>query len=82
MTIRLDLPPEIEAVLATRAEAQGLSLQQYLLHLLQEHVSPDSEPLTPGERAARWRQSAAGLPHTVPLSDEAIGRQAIYATRG
>ena len=35
MTIRLELPPEIEASLSAQAEAQGMSLQQYLLHLLE-----------------------------------------------
>lgn len=82
MTIRLELPPEIEASLSAQAEAQGMSLQQYLLHLLEEHAPPGPAPLTPAERALHWRRAATGLPRTVPLSDEAIGREAIYAARG
>jgi len=39
-------------------------------------------PLSPAERAALWRNSAGGLPHTKPLSDEAISRESIYADRG
>jgi Arc/MetJ-type ribon-helix-helix transcriptional regulator len=38
--------------------------------------------LTPSERAAAWREAARSLPHTPPLSDEAISRETIYEPRG
>ncbi|MDQ0471878.1 hypothetical protein [Labrys wisconsinensis] len=83
MAITIDLPPEIEANLAARAAASGVSLHQYLLHLLEEQapVRPDA-PLSPAERAALWRQSALNLPRTRPLPDAAISREAIYEPRG
>jgi hypothetical protein len=45
-------------------------------------ISPVIEPLSPAERAAAWRAAARDLPHTEPLSDEAISRDSIYADRG
>lgn len=82
MGIVIELPPEIEASLAQQAAARGLSLQQYLQRLLEQQVPLPAKPTTPAERAAFWRQSTAGLPHTPPLSDQAIGRETIYDTRG
>jgi sRNA-binding protein len=40
------------------------------------------ESLSPAERGAAWRESAKKLPHTPPLSDEAISRESIYDARG
>jgi hypothetical protein len=82
MTIKIELPPEIEAGLAAIAE-QGMALPDYLQHLLEEQVpSRKAASLSPGERARIWRESAKGLPHTPPLSDEAVSRERFYDTRG
>lgn len=56
-------------------------MQQYVRRLIEQHV-PRAEALSPQQRAALWRQSATGLPHTPPLPNEAIARDTIYATRG
>ena len=81
--IRIDLSPEIEAALAARAAAEGVSLPEYVARLLTEHVSRDATgTLSPAGRAAAWREAAKGLPRTPPLSDEAISRENIYSTRG
>ena len=82
MTIKIELPPEIEASLSAQAAAQGVSLQEYLRRVLEEQVSSGRKPMTPAERAALWRQSTAGLPRTPPLPDEAVSRQSLYDTRG
>jgi hypothetical protein len=83
MTVTIDLRPEIEARLALLAAEQGVSLTQYVRRLLEEQVPGRGEPmLSPGQRAALWRDSAKGLPHTAPLSDEAISRDSIYDARG
>lgn len=82
MTVTIELPPEIETDLIAQADAQGLPLAQYLQNLLREQV-----PVRPGadvssaERAALWRESVRGLPHTPPLSDEAISRESMYDDR-
>jgi hypothetical protein len=83
MTVTLDLTPEIEAGLAALAARQGLSLAAYLQHLLEEQVPLRAgAALSPRERAAAWRASVKGLPHTPPLSDEAISRESLYDARG
>jgi len=83
MTVTIDLHPEIEAGLAALAAEQGVSLVQYVRRLLEEQVPGRGETaLSPGQRAAIWRESVKGLPHTTPLSDEAISRESIYDARG
>ena len=82
MTIKIELPPEIEASLSAQAAAQGVSLQEYLRRMLEEQVPSTRKPITLAERAALWRQSTAGLPGTTPLSDAAVSRENLYDTRG
>ena len=75
MNVGLSL--EIEAGLAARAAAEGISLPEYVARLLIDYVSQDAtSTLSPAERTAK------GLPRTPPLSDEAISRERIYSTRG
>jgi hypothetical protein len=83
MTIRIELPPETEASLAALAAEQGMALPDYLRHLLEEKAtSHKAAPLSPAERARLWRESAKGLPHAQPLSDEAVSRESFYDARG
>ena len=83
MSVKVELPPEVEAHLAAQAAAEGISLPEYLRHLLEEQASADTGgTLSPAERAASWRKSVKGLPVTPPLSDEAISRESIYNARG
>ena len=83
MSVKIDLPPDIEANLAAQAASLGISLDEHLRHVLEERArAPRSKPMTPEERATFWRDSVKGLPDTKPLSDEAISRESIYAERG
>ncbi|MBV8091393.1 MAG: hypothetical protein JO139_17825 [Alphaproteobacteria bacterium] len=83
MLMNIGLPPEIEAALAARATAEGVSMSEYVARLLVEHVCREAQgTLSPAERAAAWREAAKWLPRTPPLSDEAISRENIYSTRG
>jgi hypothetical protein len=40
MTLTLNLPPELEKYLAQQAKQQGLSVETYTLHILQEYILP------------------------------------------
>jgi hypothetical protein len=82
MSVTIDLPPDVEARLAAQAAEVGVPLVQHLRQLLEEHAGA-SQPTrkTPEERARHWRESAAGLPDTKPLSDEAISRESTDAER-
>ena len=83
MTITIELSPETEANLSVLAAARGLPLSVFLQHLLEEQIPPrPAQQLSPAERAAAWRESSKNLPHTPPLSDEAISRENLYAERG
>ncbi len=79
MTIKIELPREIEASLAAFAAEHRIALLDYLKDLLEEQMTPHkAASLSPAERARRWQESAAGLSHTQPLSDEAVGRESFY----
>lgn len=83
MTVTIELRPEIEAGLATLAAEHGVSLAQYVRRLLEEQVPGQGQAiLSPADRETAWRESVRGLPHTTPLSDEAISRESIYDARG
>jgi hypothetical protein len=83
VTVTIQLPSDIEADLVAQARGRGLDLPQYVEHLLRERVSPRAgSALSPAERAAAWRESTRGLPHTPPLSDDAISRDSIYGDDG
>jgi len=80
MTVTLDLKPETQAGLVALAHKNGVSLEEYLLALVENTVvSQSSKPLTPEERASVWRETAKRFPNTPPLSDEAISRESMYA---
>jgi len=83
MTVTIQLPADIEAALVAQARAQGLDLTQYVEHVLREQFPPRAGTvLSPVEQAEAWRESVRGLPHTPPLSDEAISRERIYGNCG
>ena len=83
MTVTIHLPSDIEADLVAQARDHGLELPQYVESLLHEQVSPRAgSALSPRERAAAWRESTRDLPHTQPLSNDAISRESIYADDG
>jgi hypothetical protein len=63
MSVKIDLPPEVEASLAAQATALGISLDEHLRHVLEERASaPRRKPMTPeeeGDLLARLGQGAA-----------------------
>lgn len=40
--ITLDLPPHQQAILARESERAGMSMQQYVLALIEQHTSPST----------------------------------------
>ena len=83
MTVTIQLPSDIEADLVAQARDHGLELSHYVERLLRGRVFPRAaSALSPAERAAAWRESTRGLPHTPPLSDDAISRDSIYGDHG
>jgi hypothetical protein len=86
MTVRLNLTPEIEAGLLAQAQAEGLTLEQFLDRAVRSLAQPDT-PAIPQD-SEEWTRSFDAWVHShdqdnLPiLSDEAISREFIYRDRG
>ena len=85
MTITLPLEPQQEARLVAAARAKGLSLDAFVREVIDKALAEtpqqsSASPLTPEERATAFRNWAESFPHhrNVPLSDDAISRDAFY----
>lgn len=81
MTITLNVPPEKET--AYRAQARGLSVEQWMLEVADQSVEPASvahlQKTNPQEWARHfdaWVDSHN--PNTPVLSDAAMNRESIY----
>jgi len=86
MTVRLELSPEKEAALLAQAEARGLTIEQWLLELAEQHAPAPSfahlQKTDPEEWARRFRHWAEGHNPELPvLPDDAMSRDAIYSDR-
>lgn len=79
MTVTLKLKPEVEAGLLAQAQANGMTLEEYLLSMVEGvALSMTPKPLPPEERAAAFESWAASHRLTPPLSDHAISRESMY----
>jgi hypothetical protein len=82
MSIQIELKPEIEAELKTRAQKDGLALSQYVQRILEQHLpaKPVESAMAPAERAKAFQDWVKNFPYrrTSPLPDEAISREGIY----
>ena len=82
MTVTLKFKPELEAGLLARARASGMSVEEYVLSLLEETVLPAAQNrLSPEERASAFEAWSSRHRPTPPLSDYAVSREAIYEGR-
>ena len=75
------LKPDLEEELTARAQAEGLSTEEFVNRELERLISTQpSSKLTPEERARVWKefieQHSVGGP---PLSDYAVSRESIYS---
>lgn len=79
MTVTLKLKPEVEAGLLTQAQARGMSLEEYLLAMMEEaSLVKTQESTSAEERAAAFEAWSAGHRSTALLSDYAVSRDSIY----
>jgi hypothetical protein len=84
MSIEIELKPEMEAELKTRAQRNGLPVSQYVQRLLEQHVpvQPVESAMSPAERAKAFQNWVENFPYRrrEPLSDDAISREGFYRT--
>lgn len=83
MSISVELTPEIEARIRAEAEAQGVSVEKYLVAVLESFTGRPHRPFyataSPKEWARAFRAWAQSHDLVSPLlSDEAISRERIY----
>jgi hypothetical protein len=83
MALTIELSPESEAALRAQAQARGLTIEQWLVEVAEQHAPPASiahlQKTNPQEWARHfdaWVNSHD--PNTPVLSDEAMSRESIY----
>ncbi len=82
MTVTLHFKPETEAGLLARAQASGLTVEEYLLSIVERAVPlSSSKSLSPEERATAFEAWARQHRPTPPLSDYAVSREAMHEGR-
>jgi hypothetical protein len=82
MTVTLNLRPEIEAGLLAQAQASGMTVEEYLLSMVEGVVLPAAQKISsPEQRAAAFESWSANHRATPPLSDFAVSREAMYEGR-
>jgi hypothetical protein len=82
MTVTLNLKPELEAGLVAQAQASGMTVEEYLLSVVESAVLPATQKtLSAEERAAAFEAWSAGHRATPPLSDYAVSRDGMYEGR-
>jgi hypothetical protein len=79
MTVTLELKPETQAGLSALASAAGMSLEEYVLAMIESTAfSQAPNTLSAEQRAAAFEGWSAGHRHTPPLSDYAVSRESTY----
>jgi hypothetical protein len=82
MTVTLNFKPEIEAGLLAQAQANGMTVEEYLLSMVEGVVLPATKnALSPEQRAAAFEAWSANHRATPPLSNYAVSRVAMYEGR-
>jgi len=82
MTVTLKLRPEVEAGLLAQAQASGMSVEEYVVSVVEGTVLPGAQNrLSPEDRATAFEAWSAGHRPTPPLSDYAVSREAMYEGR-
>jgi plasmid stability protein len=82
MTVELDLRPELEQRARMRAAAHGVSLETYLLSVIEEAALPAAPAAVTLEQfEAAMDAFSAGTEALPVLPEEAFSRESIYEGR-
>jgi hypothetical protein len=82
MTLTLNLKPELEAGLQAQAQASGMTLEDYLLSVVEGIVIPALQKTSSAEqRAAAFEAWSAGHRPTALLSEYSVSRESMYEGR-
>ena len=80
MTLTLKIKPELEARLLLLAQGRGLTVEEYLLSVVEHSLVPGTNSTaSPEERATAFEAWARNHPtFAPPLSDDAVSRESMY----
>jgi hypothetical protein len=86
MTVTLDLKPEVEEKIAAEARARGMSVEDYILRVLEKETTNGEASFALTATPEEWKKAFLewvniDRPAHPPLSDEAISRESIYRER-
>jgi hypothetical protein len=86
MTVTLELKPEVEEHIKAEAKARGLSIESYILNVLERDTTNGEPNFAMSASPEEWEKAFLKWIHTErprhpPLSDEAISRESIYRER-
>ena len=86
MTVTLELKPEVEQRIVAEAKACGLSVENYILNVLEKETTNGGSSFALTATPEEWEKAFLKWVHTErpehpPLSDEAISRESIYRER-
>lgn len=82
MTVTLNLKPEVEAGLLAQAQANGMTLEEYLLSMVEgAALSAIQKTASAEDRAAAFEAWSAGHQQTPDLPDYAVSRESMYEGR-
>ena len=86
MTVTLDLKPEVEERIVAEAKARGLSVETYILNVLEKERTNGEAGFALTATPEEWKKAFlewvnTERPKHPPLSDEAISRESIYRER-
>ncbi len=86
MTVTLELKPEVEERIVAEAKARGLSVETYILNVLEKEATNGKASFALTATPEEWEKAFlewvhAERPAHPPLSDEAISRESIYRER-
>ena len=86
MTVTLELKPEVEERIVAEAKASGLSVEMYILSVLEKEAANGEANFALTTTPEEWKKAflewaRTERPALPPLSDEAISRESIYGER-
>jgi hypothetical protein len=82
VTVTLNFKPDVEAGLLAQAQASGMTVEEYLLSMVEGAVAPATRKTrSPEQRAAAFEAWSASHRATPPLSDYSVSREAMYEGR-
>ena len=86
MTVTLDLKPEVEERIVAEAKARGVSVENYILDVLEKEATNGEANFALTSTPEEWKKAflewvRTERPRRPLLSDEAISRESIYRER-